>query len=209
MEGIYQTQAEITQHLSGTTNPSQLPGDIRFADLDGNGQINDNDRTFLGNPIPKFSYGINLSGGYKGFDLSVFMQGVQGVDKYNDAKKITDFDSRPFNSSTAVLQSWNGPGTSNTMPRVSTTDTGVSRVSSLYVEDASYFRIKNVELGYSFSNLLQKTKLGVKDVRLYVSGQNLYTSTKYSGLDPESIDQVDMGTYPQSRAFLFGVNVKF
>lgn len=209
MEGIYQTQTEVTQHLSGTSNPSQVPGDIKFADLDGNGQINDNDRTFLGNPIPKFSYGINLSGGYKGFDFSVFMQGVQGIDKYNDAKKITDFDSRPFNSSVAVLQSWNGPGTSNTMPRVSTTDTGVSRVSSLFVEDASYFRIKNVELGYSFGDLMKKTKLGVKDVRLYVSGQNLYTSTKYSGLDPESIDQVDMGTYPQSRAFLFGVNVKF
>src|SRR5690606_27197454 len=117
MEGIYQTAAEITQHLSGTSNPSQLPGDIRFADIDGNGQINDNDRTFLGNPIPKFSYGMNLSGSYKGFDLSVFMQGVQGIDKYNDAKKITNFDSRPFNSSVAVLDSWTGPGTSNTMPR--------------------------------------------------------------------------------------------
>src|SRR5690606_35035411 len=106
-------------------------------------------RTFIGNPIPKFSYGINLSGSYKGFDLSVFMQGVQGVDKYNDAKKITNFDSRPFNSSIQVLNSWTGPGTSNTLPRVSTSDTGTSRVSSLFVEDASYFRIKNIELGYS------------------------------------------------------------
>lgn len=209
MEGIYQTAAEVTQHLYGTTNPNQLPGDIKFADIDGNGVINDNDKTYIGSPIPKFSYGVNLSGAYKGFDLSVFMQGVQGVDKYNDAKKITDFDSRPFNSSTAVLNSWTGPGTSNTMPRVSTTDTGVSRVSSLYVEDASYFRLKNVELGYSFGDLIKKMKLGVQDVRFYVSGQNLFTSTKYTGLDPESIDQIDMGTYPQSKAFLFGVNVRF
>ena len=209
MEGIYQTAAEVSQHLYGTTNPNQVPGDIKFADLNGDGQINDNDRTFLGNPIPKVSYGMNLSGSYKGFDLSVFMQGVQGVDKYNDAKKITNFDTRPFNSSTMVLNSWTGPGTSNTMPRVSTTDTGTSRVSSLYVEDASYFRIKNVELGYSFGSLIKNKKLGLQDVRVYVSGQNLYTSTDYTGLDPESVDQIDMGTYPQSRAFLFGVNVKF
>ena len=209
MEGIYQDQAEITQHLFGTNNPDAMPGDIKFKDLDGNGIIDDKDRTFIGNPIPDLSYGLNLSGSFKGFDFSFFMQGVQGVDKYNDAKKITNFDTRPFNSSTDVLNSWTGPGTSNTMPRVSFTDNGSSKISSLFVEDASYFRIKNVELGYSFGSVVKKMKLGVQDIRLYVSGQNLFTSTKYTGLDPESIDQVDQGTYPQSKAYLFGVNVRF
>jgi hypothetical protein len=108
-----------------------------------------------------------------------------------------------------VLDSWHGEGTSNTIPRVSFTDNGSSKTSSIYVEDASYFRIKNVELGYSIGSALQKLNLGVQNVRLYVSGQNLYTKTKYTGMDPESVDLIDMGTYPQSRAFLFGVNVKF
>lgn len=209
MDGIYQNAAEVKQHLFGTNNPAEQPGDIKFADLDGNGIIDDKDRTFIGNPIPKFTYGMNLSGSYKGFDISVLLQGVQGVDKYNDLKKITDFDTRPFNHTTAVLDSWHGEGTSNTMPRVSFSDNGSSKISSLYVEDASYFRIKNIELGYSFGSMLKKVKWGVQDIRVYVSGQNLYTKTKYTGLDPESIDAIDYGTYPQSKAFLFGVNVKF
>ena len=209
MEGIYQTADEIKQHQFGVPSPTQLPGDIKFKDVNGNGVIDASDRTFIGNPIPEFSYGLNLSGSYKGFDLSVFMQGVEGVDKYNDAKKITDFDTRPFNSSIAALDSWTGPGTSNTRPRLTMNENGSGLISSLFVEDASYFRIKNVELGYSFGKMVKKTKLGIDDIRIYVSGQNLYTSTDYSGLDPESIDQIDMGTYPQSRAFLFGVNVKF
>ncbi len=209
MEGIYQTQSEITQHLSGTAVPAEKPGDIRFKDLSGDGRINDDDRTFIGNPIPKMSYGVNLSAGYRGFDLSMLVQGVEGVDKYNDAKKITDYDSRPFNHSVAVLKSWNGPGTSNTMPRTTFNDNGSSKTSSIFVEDASYVRLKNLELGYSLSALRSISRLGVRNARLYVSGQNLLTSTDYTGLDPESTDILDRGTYPQSRAILFGTNVKF
>ena len=209
MVGIYQNQAEIDQYLTGSSTHAEKPGDIKFADLDGNGIINDNDRTYIGSPIPKFTYGMNLSGSYKGFDLSVFLQGVQGVDKYNNLKQILDYDSRPFNHTTAVLDAWHGEGTSNTTPRVTFTDNGGSKISSVFVEDASYYRIKNIELGYSFGSMLKKTKLGVQDIRVYVSGQNLYTHTKYTGLDPETVDPVDYGTYPQSKAFLFGVNVKF
>jgi TonB-dependent starch-binding outer membrane protein SusC len=199
MEGIYQDQNEINTHLFGTVNPPDKPGDIRFKDLNGDGIINDNDRTFIGNPIPKFSYGLNLSADYHRLDLSVFFQGVGRVDKYNDAKKITDYDSRPFNHSTAVLGAWNGPGTSNTIPRTTFNDNGSSKTSSIFVEDASYFRLKNLELGYT----LGPTR------RLYVSGQNLITITNYTGLDPESTDSLDKGTYPQSKAFLFGINAKF
>lgn len=209
MEGIYQNTAEIGQHLHGTANPAAVPGDIRFQDLNGDGIINDMDRTFIGSPIPDLTYGVNLSAAWKGFDLSVLVQGVAGVDRYNDAKKILDYDTRPFNYTTAVLGSWNGEGSTNSIPRVSFTDNGSSRISSIFVEDASYMRLKNVELGYSFGNLLQQTRWGVQNIRLYASGQNLFTHTNYTGLDPESTDLMDMGTYPVSRAFLFGINVTF
>lgn len=209
MEGIYQNTAEIKAHLHGAQNPPDQPGDIRFKDLNGDGVINDDDRTFIGNPIPKLSYGFNLAAGYRGFDLSALVQGVHGVDKYNDAKQITDYDSRPFNHTTAVLGAWNGEGTSNTIPRTTFNDNGSSKKSSIFVEDASYLRLKNLEIGYSLGALRSSSKLGVQNVRLYVSGQNLLTSTKYTGLDPESTDILDRGTYPQSRAFLFGTNVKF
>lgn len=208
MEGIYQNQAEINNHLKGTVNPSEKPGDIRFKDMNGDGIINDLDRTYIGNPIPKLSYGLNLSAGYKGFDFSALFQGMQGVDRYNDLKKITDYDSRPFNHSVRVLNSWHGEGTSNTIPRVTFNDNGSSKVSDIFVESASYLRLKNLELGYSVKSDFIK-KLGVQNVRFYVSGQNLFTITDYTGLDPESTDALDMGTYPQSRAFLLGINVKF
>jgi len=199
MEGIYQNQTEINTYLFGTLNPADKPGDIRFRDINGDGKINDNDRTFIGNPIPKLSYGLNLSGGYHRVDVSMFFQGVGGVDKYNDAKQITDYDSRPFNHSVAVLGAWNGEGTSNTVPRTTFNDNGSSKKSSIFVEDASYFRLKNLEIGYSMG----PTR------RLYVSGQNLWTMTDYTGLDPESTDILDRGTYPQAKAFLVGINAKF
>ena len=199
MEGIYQNQAEINTHLFGTLNPANQPGDIKFKDLNGDGVINDNDRTFIGNPIPKLSYGLNLSGDFRRFDLAVFFQGVGGVDKHNDGKQITDYDSRPFNHSVAVLGAWNGEGSSNTIPRTTFNDNGSSKKSSIFVEDASYFRLKNIELGFN----LGPTR------RLYVSGQNLWTITNYTGLDPESTDILDRGTYPQAKAFLFGINAKF
>jgi len=209
MVGIYQNTAEINSYLHGTATHDEKPGDIKFADLNGDGVINDNDRTYIGSNIPKLTYGLNLNGSYKGFDLSVLVQGVQGIDKFNQLKQIIDYDTRPFNYTDAVLGSWHGEGTSNTIPRVSFTDNGSSKISSVFIEDASYLRIKNVELGYSFGPMLKKLNLGVQNVRFYVSGQNLWTKTKYTGLDPETVDAIDYGTYPQSRAFLFGVNVKF
>jgi TonB-linked SusC/RagA family outer membrane protein len=199
MDGIYQNQGEIDTHLFGTSNPANQPGDIRFKDLNADGVINDNDRTFIGNPIPKMSYGLNLAGDHRRFDLSLFFQGVRGVDKYNDGKQITDYDSRPFNHSTEVLGAWSGEGTSNTIPRTTFNDNGSSKKSSIFVEDASYFRLKNIELGYSLG----------PSRRLYISGQNLLTITNYTGLDPESTDILDRGTYPQSKAFLVGINAKF
>lgn len=204
MIGIYQNATEVSSHLHGSTNPNVKPGDIKFKDIDGNGIINADDREFIGSPIPELTYGLTFSSEYKGFDFSMLFQGVEGVDRYNDGKKIVDYDTRPFNYTTAILNAWSGEGSTNTMPRVTFQDNGSSKVSSIFVEDASYFRLKNIEVGYNFESLM-----GVKDIRFYISGQNLFTSTKYSGLDPESVDLKDKGTYPLSKSILFGLNVKF
>ena len=208
MTGIYQNQAEINSYLKGVPNPSEQPGDIKYKDMNDDGIINDIDRTYLGDPNPRLTYGLNLSANFKGFDLSVLFQGVEGVEKYNDLKTIIDYDTRPFNHSVATLEAWHGEGTSNTVPRSTFNDNGSSKVSSIFVEDASYFRLKNIELGYSLSSLFGKSKTTFQNVRLYVSAQNLFTKTNYTGLDPESVDMFDQGTYPQSKAFLFGVNIK-
>jgi len=205
MEGIYQNQAEIDQHLSGTTNPSVKPGDIRFKDLNGDGIISaDNDRGFIGSPIPDLTFGLSFTSSYKGWDFSYLFQGVEGVDRYNDGKKIVDFDTRPFNYTTAILGAWNGENSSNSIPRVAFEDNGSSKISSIFVEDASYIRLKNIELGYTLKEIK-----GINSLRLYLSGQNLWTITDYTGLDPETTDLIDKGTYPSSASVLFGVNAKF
>ncbi|MES2850484.1 MAG: TonB-dependent receptor [Bacteroidota bacterium] len=202
-EGIYQNEAEIVKHLGANAGTIQ-PGDIKFKDLNNDGQINADDRTYIGNPIPKFTYGFSFTAEYKGFDFSFLVQGVQDVDRYNDLKQILNYDSRPFNSMVSVLDSWHGDGTSNSIPRLTFNDNGGSKVSSVFVEDASYLRLKNIELGYSFNS----TKWGMKGLRLYVSGQNLLTKTDYTGLDPESTSLIDKGTYPQSKAFIIGAKIK-
>ncbi len=149
---------------------------------------------------------MNLGGSFKSFDLSILFQGVSGVERYNNLKKIIDYDTRPFNYTDRVLNSWNGEGSTNTIPRTSFTDNGSSRVSDIFVEDASYLRLKNLEIGYT----LQPNKIkGVGNFRIYMSGQNLLTFTKYTGLDPESTNLIDMGTYPQSMTLLMGVNASF
>ena len=202
-DGIYQNAAEVSSHLFANANGVQ-PGDIKFSDINNDGQINADDRTFIGNPIPKVTYGLSFNCEYKKLDFSFMFQGVEGVDRYNDLKQILNYDSRPFNSMTSVLDSWNGEGTSNTTPRVTFNNNGGGNVSSVFVEDASYLRLKNIEIGYTFD----VEKIGLKNLRLYASAQNLFTITDYTGLDPESTSLIDKGTYPQSKAFVMGLKVK-
>lgn len=205
MEGIYQNQTEIDEHLGGTPNPTAKPGDIRFKDLNGDGIISaDNDRETIGSPIPDLTFGLAFSSSFKDWDFSFLFQGVEGVDRYNDGKKIVDYDTRPFNYTTAILDAWDGENSSNSRPRVAFEDNGSSRISSIFVEDASYVRLKNIELGYTLSGIQ-----GINSLRLYLSGQNLWTLTDYTGLDPESTDLMDMGTYPSSTSVLLGINAKF
>jgi hypothetical protein len=202
-DGIYQNAGEISKHLFSNANGAQ-PGDIRFKDINADGQINANDRTFIGNPIPKTTYGFAFSSSYRQLDFSFLLQGVEGVDRYNDLKQILNYDTRPFNSMVSVLDSWHGEGTSNTTPRVTFNNNGGGNVSSVFVEDGSYLRLKNVELGYT----LNTGRTGIKNIRIFVSGQNLLTSTDYTGLDPESTSLIDKGTYPQSKAFIVGAKIK-
>ena len=202
-DGIYQNPGEINSQLYSNTNGA-IPGDMKFRDLNGDGQIDANDKTFIGNPIPKFNYGLALTGSYKNFDVSVLFQGVEGVDRYNNTKQVTDYSTKlPLNATTAILNAWDGEGTSNTIPRVTFNSNGGGQMSSAFIEDASYLRLKNIEIGYTFNPEV----LGDANLRIYMSGQNIFTVTKYTGFDPESTSLIDMGTYPQSKSFILGLKL--
>ena len=210
-DGLFQNQLEVEAHAF--QNENTAPGDIRFKDLNEDGVINNEDRDYIGNPTPDFTYGINADFEYKGFDASIFLQGVQGNDIFNG---IVRYDFSYTNRPQTVLNRWTGEGTSNSEPRVTVSDPNFNaRVSDRFVEDGSYFRIKNVQIGYSVPNSLID-QLKIDKIRFYLSAQNLWTITNYSGLDPEigatngALDiGIDRGFYPQSRTFLGGVNITF
>lgn len=207
-DGLFQTQEDVTNHA---VQGGAAPGDIRFKDLNNDGLINADDRTFIGNPNPKFTYGMNNTLTWQGFDLNVFLQGSQGNKIYNQNRYI--LESALYgnsNGSTRVLDRWTGPGTSNDVPRAIAGDPNNNlRVSSYYMEDGSYLRIKTLTLGYSLPSTVLN-RFGSKQVRVYVSAQNLLTLTKYTGFDPEVGSRgVDLGIYPQARVFLGGLNIGF
>jgi len=210
-DGIFQTREEIAAHAF--QNENTAPGDIRFKDLNGDGVVNTDDQTYIGNPIPDFTYGINADVEWKGFDLGIFLQGASGNEIYNATIR---YDFTYVNRPVSVLNRWTGPGTSNSEPRVSLSDPNQNaRVSNRFVEDGSYLRLKNVQLGYSLPKSVLK-RIGFEKFRVYTSAQNLFTFTKYSGMDPEigayggALEAgIDRGFYPQARVFLGGINVVF
>ena len=202
-DGIYQNSAEINSQLYSNTN-GVIPGDMKFRDLNGDGQINADDKTFIGNPIPKFTYGLALNGSYKNFDISMLFQGVEGIDRYNNSRQVTTYSTKlPLNSNAEILNAWDGEGSTNTIPRVTFNSNGGGQMSSAFIEDASYLRLKNIEIGYTFNPEI----MGDANLRIYMSGQNLFTVTKYTGFDPESTSLIDMGTYPQSKSFILGLKL--
>lgn len=203
--------------------PGAQPGDVIFKDINEDGVINDLDRTKIGSPFPKFSYGFTANAGYANFDLSVMLQGVGGVDIYNGMGVFLTGMYRPYNASTAALNRWSETNPTNDLPRAVSGDPNNNiRPSDRWVENGSFMRVKNLTLGYSVpaTGLESWSRGAVSSARLYVTAQNLFTFTNYSGFDPEkgatgNLDQgnthrgADYGTFPQARTILVGLQVGF
>ncbi len=216
--GIFQNQAEINAYVGpdGTTKiqPNAVPGDFKFVDQNGDGKLTDAaDRVKLGSPNPKFTGGFNFNASWKGFDLNMFWYSALGQDVWMAIRRY----DQPVSNYTAEYYKnrWTGEGTSNTYPRVTTVDNNNNwkTPSSFYVHDASYLRLKNLTLGYtlplSISKIAKVTKL-----RVYISGENLLTFSKYPGYEPEIGggvfgNGIDRGIYPQARTVISGINITF
>ena len=212
-DGIFQNQAEVDAHPSQAgagAGVEAQPGDIRFKDLNGDGVINTDDRTDIGDPIPDATMGINISFDYKGFDFVAFGFASLG----NDMIRNYERTQPDVNRMNYTLDRWHGEGTSNSVPRVTTGATSNNLFSDYFVEDASYFRIQTVQLGYTINPEFTK-KAYINKVRLYVGVNNLYTFTKYMGYDPGASSGsplssgIDYGFYPVPRTYLFGLNLNF
>ncbi|MFV5690144.1 SusC/RagA family TonB-linked outer membrane protein [Flavobacterium sp. ZT3R25] len=211
--GIFQNQAEIaayTNSSGGLIQPNARPGDFRWVDTDGNGSIGDDDKQFLGSNIPKYTFGLTLNLEYKNFDFMAFAQGAAGNKIFQGLRRL---DVGNANYQTIALSRWTGDGTSNDYPRLTNDDTNgnFGKMSNFYLEKGDYLRLKLVQLGYSLpSDVIRK--IGASKVRLYLTAENLFTLTKYTGYDPEiggGVFGIDKGIYPQARTFMFGANLQF
>jgi TonB-linked SusC/RagA family outer membrane protein len=219
VEGIFQDSAAVKKHATQTAGTG--PGDLMFKDLNGDGKIDNNDRTFLGSFIPKFSYSLNIGANYKDFGLTVFFQGVQGNKIYNALRTTTEGMVRFFNAGTKVLDAWTPTNTNTNVPRAESSDNNQnSRPSTRFLEDGSYLRLKNVMLSYTVPEkaLQSITKGVVNSFRIYASAQNILTFTEYTGYDPEVGNRVptstlnngiDYAVYPQPKSYQVGINVNF
>lgn len=221
IDGIFQTDEEAKAHPAqfggGDNNKA---GQFRFRDINRDGVINANDQGIIGNPHPDFTYGINVNIGYKNFSLNLFGQGVQGNEIFNRVKFYTDFQGFQANRSTRMLyESWRPGKTDAILPQLRTNDVISSSSSTYFLEDGSYLRIKNIQLGYTLPTFLT-SKMRLGQVQFYVQAQNWFTFTNYSGLDPEinlraygpDSDRqigIDEGAYPAYKALLLGVHLSF
>ena len=206
-DGLFRSQAEVDAH---SQQDGAAPGRIRYRDLDGNGVVNDDDRTWIGNPYPSFTYGLNVYLAYKGFDLTLFFSGVQDVDVVNEVKYHTDFWSvseTGSNKGRRLLDAWTPQNPDSDIPAITLNNTNdEGRLSTYFIEDGSYLKLKNAQLGYTLPSALT-AKAKMEKVRLYVSGQNLFTlkSRSFTGIDPENPNW----GYPIPLTFTFGLNVAF
>jgi TonB-dependent starch-binding outer membrane protein SusC len=210
--GVFQTEAEVNSYTDKTgklIQPAAKAGDVRYVDLNGDGIIDNNDRTMIGDPNPDYVFGFNISLDYKGFDFGVQASGVAGnqlVQSYRGPGGLGNY-------TTEILKRWTGEGTSNRIPRVTAEGVNWAQFSDLYIYDGDYLRISTITLGYDFARIAKKNYLN--KVRLYASVLNAFTFTKYSGMDPEIghneeyASGVDVGYYPRSRTMLVGANIRF
>ena len=211
--GVFQNVAEVQAYTNkdgGLIMPDAVPGDVRFVDVNGDGQITADDRTNIGNGTPDWTYGLNLNADWKGFDFNIFFQGVAGNEVF-DGTFRSDVTSGNYPS--WMLGRWTGEGTSNKYPRLALGDDTNWQVSDLYVCDGSYFRLKNITVGYTLPQNLTR-KVCIERLRVYFQAENLATWTKYWGFDPEISSGatslgVDRGVYPQARTFTIGANISF
>lgn len=211
--GIFQNRQEIDAYTGPggeLIQPDAVPGDFRWADLNNDGKITEDDRTFIGDPTPDWSYGLTFNITWRKFDLLVFGQGVAGNQIFQGLRRL---DIPTANWQEDVLGRWHGEGTSNSYPRLAEKDDNknFANPSDFHLEDGDYFRIKTLQIGYSLPETLS-SKVGMSRARVYVSSNNLFTFTKYTGFDPEiggSSYSIDRAIYPQARSFLLGVNISF
>jgi TonB-dependent starch-binding outer membrane protein SusC len=210
-DGIFQSQAEVDAHPSqAALGAEAVPGDIRYVDYNKDGILNSDDRTNIGDAIPAATMGLNLTMNFKGFDFIAYMYASLG----NEMVRNYERTQPNVNRLSYTLNRWTGPGTSNEVPRVTTVSTANNIFSEFYVEDASFLRIQNVQLGYTIPSTITE-KVKIEKLRFYVSASNLYTFTNYMGYDPAASTGApigggfDSGFYPAARTYTFGLNLNF
>jgi len=219
-DGLFRTQKDLQNSLPQFGYAVDVDhtwlGDVRFKDINGDGKIDEKDQTSIGNPLPKFTYGVTNTVNYKNFDLTVFVQGSYGAKIYNFLRwRLEKMDNTFSNQSVTVLDRYTATNTEASLPRFKTGQVNNTAVSDRYVEDGSYLRIKNIALGYRLPADLTK-RARINSARLYISIQNLATITKYTGMDPEigaynndiRLMNVDQGHYPNPRSFTAGINIE-
>ena len=224
-DGVIQNEADLAAYKAtlkdgDAANSHQgaglKVGDLKFVDVNGDGIVNDDDKTDLGNPTPDVTMGINLGASYKGFDINIVGYAALGQQIARSYRKFTDGEYE--NYTTEVYSYWNGEGTSNRYPMLARMNTGVNwqSISDIYIENSDYFRLQNLTVGYDFKNVWKNCPF--QQLRLYFAAQNLFTITGYKGMDPENgksigseswVTGVDVGNYPQPRTYMVGVNIKF
>lgn len=219
-DGIFNTQAELDAHVKDgvAIQPSAQLGDVKFLDANNDGKINGDDRVKLGSATPDFYGAFNANFEFKGFDLRVLLQGTYGNEVVNSMTRFNQMSSGWENSVASRMDRWTPANPNSNEPRMTDTDANrnIEQFSDRYVEDGSFIRVKNLQLGYNLpKNILEN--IGISSLRIYVSVDNLYTFTKYKGYDPEVSDLfgnplyygIDMGNYPQARTFLGGLTINF
>lgn len=210
-DGVFQNQTEIDAHPSQIAlGANAAPGDIRFVDVNDDGVVNADDRTNIGDPIPNATMGFNLQLNYKNLDFALYTFASVGNDMVRNYERTLS-DANRLNY---VLDRWTGEGSTNTTPRVTTGATANNVLSDYFVEDASYLRIQNIQLGYTLNPKIAE-KAFISKLRLYAGVNNLYTFTKYKGFDPGASSGapigggIDYGFYPIPRTYLLGLNINF
>lgn len=211
-DGIFQTQEEVDAHA---IQPNAAPGDLKFVDTNEDGVLDDDDKVFFDSGLPKLEYGFTFNAAYKNFDFTAFFQGTQGNNMYNGMKMWLYRTDRTENVSADLVNAWSPSNTGSDIPRNISTDPNSNiRPSDYFLEDASYLRLRNLQIGYTLPQSLT-SKASISKARVYLSAYNLLTITDYTGFDPGISNNglftrgVDRGFYPLSKSFVFGVNLGF